>query len=145
MKGWTPGQLFECYSHLHCVDIWVVHNSIELVVCGLCIWWRADTVYTSNNLLLDMWYSFMLLRRVCLLRIIYIFTHHLVFSNHLTCFPPSGPGGCRQRSERASLRHGPDLWLRGRGLPGRQPQLHRFRQLWRRSGLRLPQRLGTTL
>lgn len=58
---------------------------------------------------------------------------------------PSGPGGCRQRSKRTAIRHRPDLRLRGRGLAGRQPQLHRYRQLWRRPRLRLPQRLGTTL
>ena len=57
----------------------------------------------------------------------------------------SGPRGSRQRSQRASIRHSSDLRLWGRGIPGRQPQLHRLRQLGRRPGLRLPQQLGTTL
>ena len=57
----------------------------------------------------------------------------------------AGSGGGRPRPQRAALRHGADLRLRGRGLAGREPQLHRLWVLRRRPGLRLPQRLGPTL
>lgn len=68
----------------------------------------------------------------------------LIQLNRLVIFLMSGIGGSRQRSQCASVRHSPDLRLRGRGLHGWQPQFHRFGQLRRRPRLRLPQRLGTT-